>query len=70
MYTMWEVVLKTLSVYFVFDVEYPATFGILAVIDKFCLTTDEEEELFSSQTSERKKTTKKRKTTKKMFQCL
>jgi hypothetical protein len=35
--TMWQTVLYLLSVYYAFDRNYPALYGILLVIERYCL---------------------------------
>ena len=35
----WEVILKLIAVYYIFDLQYPAAYGLLNLVEQYCLRT-------------------------------
>jgi hypothetical protein len=36
--TIWQAMFKLLSIYYVFDRNYPATYGLLLLLDRYCVS--------------------------------
>lgn len=66
--SIWEAILQLIAAYYVFDIQYPACYGVLALVDKYCITKDSEHTENQTGSKSQKKGVKKPK--KKQFQCL